>query len=140
MFRKVVRFILPLVIMLLVGTAYVFAQVTYGEGAPGIDQIVSSLMAAGGTYLAAYLVNYMRVKWNIVPGSIFVMLLVPALGALISYLVGFISQPDTSWLIRFLVSFISVWLSQVIAQLSPETGAKQYLISNMNFKIGSAPK
>ena len=94
-----------------------------------IDQIVAGLMSAGGTYLVAYLVNLARVKWNIIPGSVFVAILVPVIGMAVSYLVTLLSQPGNSWLISFLATLGSTWLSQVIAQLNSKSGPVQYTIN-----------
>jgi hypothetical protein len=120
-------FFLPLFVFLVVGTSWLYAQAA-GVVTPGISEIVGALMSAGGTYLAAYLVNMARVKWNIIPGSIFVTLIVPALGAVISYLIGLLEAPGNSWLMSFLVTLGSTWLSQVVAQLNSRTGAEQYLL------------
>ena len=93
-----------------------------------IDQLVAMLMSAGGTYLVAYLVNLARVKWNIIPGSVFVTILVPVIGMGISYLVNLLGQPGNSWLISFLATLGSTWLSQVVAQLNSKIGPVQYTI------------
>ena len=93
-----------------------------------IDQAVAAFMAAVGTYLAAYLVNLARVKWNIIPGSIFVAILVPLIGAGISWLTTLLGNPGNSWLVSFLATLGSTWLSQVIAQLNSKTGPLQYTI------------
>lgn len=125
------RFFLPLLFLVLAGTAWLYAQATTVVP-PGIDQVVAALMSAGGTYLAAYLVNMARDKWNIIPGSVFVMIIVPALGAGISYLTSLMAAPGNSWLISFLVTFASTWLSQVIAQLNDKTGPAQYMLTSSN--------
>jgi len=93
-----------------------------------IDQAVAAFMAAVGTYLAAYIVNLARVKWNIIPGSFFVAILVPLIGAGCSYLTTILGHPGNSWLISFMATLGSTWLSQVVAQLNSKTDATQYVI------------
>lgn len=93
---------------------------------PSIDQLVEAIMSAGGTYLIAYLVNLARVKWGIVTGSVFVGILVPVIGFGVSYLMNLLSGGSNSWLVSFVATLGSVWLSQLQAQLNAKTGAVQY--------------
>lgn len=127
------RILIP-VFMLLIMLAVVAVKIAYAQSGepepPGIDQLVQSIMAAGGTYLVAYLINFARVKWNIIPGSIFVTILVPLIGLAISYLTSLLGAPGNSWIVSFLATLGATWLSQVQAQLNARSGPSQYLIGS----------
>jgi ACR3 family arsenite efflux pump ArsB len=114
--------------MLVVLSATVVYAQTSDASLPSIDQIVGMIMSAVGTWLVAYVVNLLRVKFNIIPGSIFVTLLVPVIGLGVSYLSTLLAQAGNSWFVSFLATLGSVWLSQVIAQLNLKTGPTQYLV------------
>lgn len=128
---RLIRFILPAMLLLLV-LALVGVKIAYAQDGtpepPGIDQLVESLMAAGGTWLAAYLVNWLRAKFNIIPGGWFVGLVVPLLGLAVSWLVNQLNNEGNSWLISFACTFGAVWLSQVQGQFNTKVGPAQYVI------------
>jgi hypothetical protein len=123
--------ILALVAMVTVlGLRLAYAQTAEPPPPPTMDQIIEGVMALGGTYLAAYLVNLLRVKFGMIQGSVFVGILVPVLGLGISYLVNFVSGGTGSWILNFLASLGAVWISQVQAQLNLKTGPAQYLVGS----------
>ncbi len=128
---SLIRIFIPALVLVamlvVVGIQLVYAQ-TDTPPPPGIDQLVQSIMAAGGTYLVAYLINLARVKWGLMPGSIFVTILVPVIGLAISYLTSLLGSPGNSWIVSFLATLGATWLSQVQAQLNTRTGPSQYVI------------
>ena len=125
------RFLVPLLLCLLAltlfGVKLAYAQTGEPEP-PGIDQLVESLMAAGGTWLAAYAVNWARAKFNIISGGWFVGVIVPVLGLAVSYLVNLLNNEGNSWLISFACTFGAVWLSQVQGQFNTKVGPAQYVL------------
>ena len=127
------RVLVP-VFMLFIMLAVVAVKVAYAQSGepepPGIDQLVQSIMAAGGTYLIAYLINLGRAKWGLMPGSIFVTILVPLIGLAVSYLTSLLGAPGNSWIVSFLATLGATWLSQVQAQLNARTGPSQYVIGS----------
>jgi hypothetical protein len=112
---------------MLLGLKMAYAQNDAVEP-PAISQLVEALMAAGGTYLAAYVVNFLRSKLGVIPGSWFVGLVVPVLGLGISYLTNILTNQGNSWLVSFAVTLSATWLSQVQAQLNTRTGPSQYVL------------
>jgi uncharacterized membrane protein YdjX (TVP38/TMEM64 family) len=103
----------------------VYAQTGQVEP-PSIDQIVSGAMQAFGVYAIAYLVNLLRVKFNIIPGSVFVMVIVNVIGLAVSWLQSYLAIPGHSWILSMFATFGAVFLSQAQAQLNGKTGAEQY--------------
>lgn len=122
-----VPLLLLTMLMMLAGLRMAYAQAGVPEP-PSIGQLVEAFMAAGGTYLAAYVVNWARTKLGIIQdGKWFVGLVVPLLGLVISYLTNILTNEGNSWLISFAVTLSSTWLSQVQAQFNTRTGPSQYI-------------
>lgn len=127
LFRILIPALVLAVMLTVIGLKVAYAQDGTPEP-PGIDQLVQSIMAAGGTYLVAYLINLARVKWGLVSGSVFVTILVPVIGLGISYLTSLLGAPGNSWLVSFIATLGATWLSQVQAQLNTRSGPSQYVI------------
>ncbi len=112
--RSVLLFALPLVT--LIAIKLVYAQ-TSGPEPPGISQIIEGLMAIVGTWSVAFVANKIRLALG---GSadIFLLIIVPALGAGVSFLVGRLGEPGNSWLVSFVMTLGSTWLDQLRLKLA----------------------
>lgn len=121
-----------LLIILVMLVSVVSIKVVYAQSGtpepPSIDQIVSGLMQAVGTWLVAYVVNMLRVKFGIIPGSVFLVIVVNVIGLGISWLQAFLGIPGHSWILSLFATFGAVFLSQMQAQLNGKSGPAQYMI------------
>jgi hypothetical protein len=135
-FARISLMVLAMVLLLVVvGMRMAYAQ-TGAVAPPSIDQIVSGLMQAIGTWIIMYLVNIARVKYNIIPGSIFLVIVLNVLGLAVSWLQSYLSVPGHSWVLSFFATFGAVFASQLQAQLNDKVGPAQYKFGPVEYLTG----
>jgi hypothetical protein len=129
---KVLLVLLAIVAMFSIRMAFAQDVMPAHEAeAPSIDQIVSGIMQMFGTWVIAYLVNIARTKWNVIPGSWMLVVVVNVLGLAVSALQSWLQIPGHSWILSFFATFGSVFISQLIAQSNRVTGSAQYQLSSI---------